>query len=161
MACHRVHQFVGLQGLVDQDVQAQACAGQQVIGCAVTAHGHRGCEPRGSCASARGWQIAQQVEAEAIGQLEIEQHHVVVSLGQEGAGPMQGARLLDHTTRPGVLQNHAGAEAMNGLIVDDEHPWGGGVRHRGWCLQRGCNDTTEFKAEQSRVLGSDCKLDKI
>jgi hypothetical protein len=23
------------------------------------------------------------------------------------------------------------------------------------------NDTTEFKAEQSRVLGSDCKLDKI
>jgi len=129
MAAHRLHQFVGLQGLVEQDVQAHPTAGQQVVRRSVAAHGHRRQRPwrRGSPRGER--RIKEQLQTKAIGQLQIKQHQVIPPLGQEGAGPAQIADFLDHAVGPCVLKDHTGAQAVHGLVVDNEQTQRGGRGH--------------------------------
>jgi hypothetical protein len=129
MAAHRLHQFGGLQGLIEQDVQAHPATGQQVIRRSVAAHGHRRQRPWWWGSPRVGGCIVEQLQTKAIGQLQIEQHQVIPPLGQEGAGPAQIAAFLDHAVGPGVLEDHPGAQALDGLVVDNEQTQRGGRGH--------------------------------
>jgi hypothetical protein len=84
---HGVHQLIGLQGLVQQDMQTGTVTGQQMARGALAAHGDCGdLGPRPSEALWNGV-LLEQLEAQTIGQLQIQQHQVVLAFSQEGAGP--------------------------------------------------------------------------
>ncbi len=122
-------QRLGLQGLVQQNVQAGAVTSQQVIRGAFAAHGDSGdLGPRSSKACWKGL-ILEQFEAKPVGQLQIEQHQVVRAFSEEGAGPAQTVGLFDHAARPGILKDHTRAQPVHGVVVDHEQSWGEGGGH--------------------------------
>ena len=136
-----MHQFVGLQGLVQQDIQTGLSTGQQVLRGSVAAHGD-GRDEAGSVAVLSAWRgLPKQFKPHAVGQLEVQEHQVVGALGQKGSSPTQAVGLLDDTARPGVLQDGAGAHAVHGLIVNDEQARGGLCVH-GVFRMRGKRDET-------------------
>jgi len=120
---YRVHQGFRSQGLVEQHVQAGAVTGQQVVRGSFAGHGNRGnAGARTDPALAPGWGL-EQFKAKTVGQLQIEQHQVVVAFSQKGSGPVQAVGFFDHTARPGVLKNHTSAQPVYRVIVDHEQAW--------------------------------------
>ncbi len=103
---------------------------------ALAAHGDRG--DLGPWAAEALWRglIMEQFKTQTIGQLQIEQHQVVMALSQEGAGPAQAVGFFDHAAWPGILEDHARTQPMHRVIIDHEQSRGSGGGHVGvpkWC----------------------------